>query len=56
MFNDETYLLGWLITGSVSVFGALYGVYRWYVRKNRMESIRELKDFSRLHDSKSTIK
>lgn len=53
MLNDEIYFFGLLIIGAVIVFSALYSVYRWYVRKNRMESIRELKELSHSDDSSS---
>lgn len=51
MLNDEIYFFGLLITGAVIVFSALYGVNRWYIRKNRIESIHEQKELLHSDDS-----
>lgn len=50
MLNDEIYLFALLVIGAVIVFGALHGVNRWYVRKNRLESIHEQKELSHADD------
>lgn len=53
MLNDEIYFFGLLIIGVVIVIIAMYGVNRWYMRKNRIESIHEQKELSKSNGSHS---
>lgn len=52
MLTNEITLTWELIIGSILGIGMIYGLYRWLVRRNRIDSINEIRHQTKSEDSK----
>lgn len=56
MNRDEIYFFGFMSVVTVIVIMMIYGLYRWTIRKNRIESIHEQIELLHSNDSSSKTK